>query len=72
MELFVKIVNGLKLLTSFVKGNILVPLQGSEYLLKYNEIRWSFTFRFNLIWEAKNIMGILIVLIWLNSKMFFL
>ena len=72
MELFVKIVNGLKLLTSFVKSNILDPLQGSEYLLKYNEIRWSFTFRFNLILEAKNIMGILIVLIWLNSKMFFL
>ena len=39
MELFVKIVNGLKLLTSFVKSNILDPWQGSEYLLKYNEIR---------------------------------
>ena len=67
MELFVKIVNGLKLLTSFVKSNILDPWQGSEYPLKYNEIRWSFTFRFNLVWEAKNTMGILIVLIWLNS-----
>ena len=35
MELFVKIVNGLKLLTSFVKSNILAPWQGSEY----NEIQ---------------------------------
>ena len=67
MELFVKIVNGLKLLTSFVKSNILDPWQDSEYPLKYNEIRWSFTFRFNPVWEAKNTMGILIVLIWLNS-----
>ena len=39
MELFVKIVNGLKLLTSFVKSNILHPWQVSEYPLKYNEIR---------------------------------
>ena len=67
MELFVKIVNGLQLLTSFVKSNILDPWQGSEYPLKYNETQWSFTFRFNPVWEAKNAMGILIVLIWLNS-----
>ena len=67
MELFVKIVNGLKLLTSFVKSNILDPWHASEYRLKYNEIPWSFTFSFNPVWEAKNTMGILIVLIWLNS-----
>ena len=68
MELFVKIVNVLKLLISFVKSNILDPWQGSEYLLKYNEIRWSFTFRFNPVWEeAKNTVWILIVLIWMNS-----
>ena len=67
MELFVKIVNGLKLLTSFVKSIILDFWQGSEYPLKYSEIRWSFTFRFNPVWEAKNTMHILIVLTWLNS-----
>ena len=72
MELFVKIVNDLKLLTSFVKSNILDLLQGSEYPLKYSEIRWSFTLRFNPVWEPKNTMQILIVLTWLNSQMFFL
>ena len=39
MELFVKIVNGLKLLTSLVKSNILDRWQGSEYPLKYSEIQ---------------------------------
>ena len=67
MELFVKIVYGLKLLISFVKSNILDIWQGSEYPLKYSEIWWSFTFRFNPDWEAKNTMGILIVVTWLNS-----
>ena len=67
MEPFAKIVNGLKLLTSFVKSNILDFWQGSEYPLKYSEIRRSFTFRFNPVWEAKNTMQILILLTWLNS-----
>ena len=67
MKLFVKIVNGLKLLTIFVKSNLLDPRQGFEYSLKYSEIQWSFTFRFNPVWEAKSTVGILIVLIWLNS-----
>ena len=67
MELFVKIVNGLKLLTSFVKSIILDFWQASEYPLKYSEIRWSFTFRFNPVWKSKNTMQILILLTWLNS-----
>ena len=103
MELFAKIVNGLKLLTSFVKSYILDVCQGSKYpsvffsfniqlfkkllnfiqtiffhdikfwerVFKYSEIRWSFIFRFNPVWEAKSTMGNLIVLIWLNSQMFF-
>ena len=42
MELFVKIVNGLKLLTSFVKSNILDPWHGSEYPLKYSDFIYLF------------------------------
>ena len=36
MELFVKIVNGSKLLTIFVKNSILDTLDGSEYVFVYD------------------------------------